>query len=368
MLYSLQPYLKYFALLGLVPWSESSHPQVMQKVYSVCLIAFNIASSVIYIYFPPTSEPFLSLMVNIIVFAAKIVCVTVILLQMMVNYADYYVFCMEIKCLGLRLQGELRMSVGGLSWKTYAKVIGLGLSFLMTIMPSIYVDLTLGILYFWPSLLPILIIRMQCALMLLYVDLLGHHVCLLGRRLKNVLDCHLLGANCILDGDCGQLCSLEFLLALKRSHMDLYHLFTHFNNLFGWSILSIYVVLFTDSTVNIYWTQQVLAEIYDYGFLYATFAVFVPSLVIIFVLCRCGEFCKRKNELIGSYLRSLSCHPSPAREPAYYELLSEFIMQVEHNSLAINAEGFMETDNSLLMSLLAAKVTYLIVLMQFSSV
>nr|XP_036669685.1 putative gustatory receptor 39b isoform X2 [Drosophila suzukii] len=360
MLYSLQPYLKYFALLGLVPWSESSHSQFIQRIYSASIIVFNVASFVTSIYFPQTSEPFLSLIVNIIVFAAKILCVIVILLQMMVNYEDYYVFCMEIKCLGLRLQGELKMHVGGLSWQTYAKVMGLGIGFLVTLIPPIYVSLNLSLLYFWSSLSSILIIRMHCVLMLLYVDLLGRHVGLLGSRLRNVLDCHLLGANCILDGDCNQLCSLEFLLALKQSHMDLYHLFTHFNNLFGWSILSTYVVLFTDSTVNLYWTQQVLAEVYDYQYLYATFSVFVPSLTIIFVFCRCGEFCKRQNELIGSFLRSLSCHQSSAREPAYNELLLEFIMQVEHNLLAINAEGFMETDNSLLMSVVIGCESYLL--------
>ncbi|XP_017012789.2 putative gustatory receptor 39b [Drosophila takahashii] len=367
MLYSLQTYLKYFALLGLVPWSECAHHQFIQKVYSVLLIVFNVATFGISIYYPQTSELFISLMVNVIVFVAKIVCSTVIVLQMMVHYEDYYRFCMEIKCLRLRLQGELKMHLGGLGWQTYAKILGLGFGFLLSLLPSIYVALSGSLLYFWASLLSILIIRMHCVLMLLYVDLLGLHVNLLGGRLQNVLDCHLLGANCVLDGAGHHLCSLEFLLALKQSHMELYHLFTHFNDLFGWSILSTYVVLFTDSTVNIYWTQQVLAEVYEYRYLYATFSVFVPSIIIIFVFCRCGEFCKRQNLLIGSHLRSLSCLPSPAREPAYNELLLEFIMQVEHNVLAINAEGFMETDNSLLMSILAAKVTYLIVLMQFSS-
>ncbi|XP_017116560.1 putative gustatory receptor 39b [Drosophila elegans] len=368
MLYSLQTYLKYFALLGIVPWSENSaNSRFIQRVYSVFLIVFNIATFGFAIYFPQRSELFLSLMVNVIVFVAKIVCVTVIVLQMMFQYDDYYRFCMEIKCLRLGFQCELKMQVEGMNWRSYAKILGLGVGLLLTILPSVYVAVSNSLLYFWPSFLSILVIRMQSVLMLLYVDILGHHVNLLGKRLQDVLNCHLKGGNCILDGNCNQLCSLEFLLALKHSHMGLYYLFTHFNGLFGWSIVSIYVVLILDSTVNIYWTQQVLAEVYEYRYLYATCSVYIPSIIMIFIFCRSGEFCKRQNVLIGSYLRNLACHPAPAKEPAYNELLSEFIMQVEQNSLAINAEGFMNIDNSLLMSILAAKVTYLIVLMQFSS-
>lgn len=54
--------------------------------------------------------------------------------------------------------------------------------------------------------------------------------------------------------------------------------------------------------------------------------------------------------LIGSYVRGLTCHPTLQREPAYNDLLMEFTMQVEQNVLVINAEGFMNIDNSLLMS------------------
>ncbi|XP_016984057.2 putative gustatory receptor 39b [Drosophila rhopaloa] len=368
MLYSLQSYLKYFALLGIVPWSENcAYSRFIQRVYSLFLIVFNVTTFAFSMYLPPGKELFLSLMVNVIVFVAKIVCFTVILLQVMIQYDDYYRFCMEIKCLGLRFQCELNMDIGGLGWKSYAKILGLGIGLLVTILPSIYVAVSGSLLYFWSSFLSVLTIRMQSVLMMLYVDLLGHHVCLLGKRLQDVLNCHVKGGNCILDGNCKQLCSLEFLLALKQSHMELYHLFTHFNDLFGWTIVSIYVVLIVDSTVNIYWTQQVLAEVYEYKYLYATFSVFIPALIMIFVFCRCGEFCKRQNVLIGSYLRNMACHPDHAKEPAYNEVLSEFIMQVEQNSFVINAEGFMDINNSLLMSILAAKVTYLIVLMQFSS-
>ncbi|KAH8238907.1 hypothetical protein KR038_006194 [Drosophila bunnanda] len=368
MLYSLQPYLKYFALLGLVPWSEKcSRHQFLQRIYTVFLILINVVMFIASVAMPPVSEQFLSLMVNVIVFAFKIVAMTVVLLQMMIQYDDYYLFCMELKCLGLRLQGELQIPLGGLSWKCYTKILGLGAICLVAVLPSVYVSVRVGLLYFWVSLISVLIIRMQCVLVLLYVDLLGHHVRLLGKRLLDVLSCHMMDANCVLDGNCKQLCSLEFLLELKQSHMELYQLFTHFNGLFGWSILSIYVVLFLDSTINIYWTQQVLAEVYDYTYLISTISTFIPTFAIMFAFCRCGEFCRMQNMLIGSYVRGLTCHPTSQREPAYNDLLIEFTLQVEHNVLIINAEGFMNIDNSLLMSILAAKVTYVVVLMQFSS-
>ncbi|XP_017048903.1 putative gustatory receptor 39b [Drosophila ficusphila] len=368
MLYSLQSFLKYFALLGLVPFSEScASRQHIQKVYSGLLVALNVAIFGISIIFFENEELFLSILINMIGFASKIMCATVIVLQIMLQYDEYFVFCRDIKSLGIRLQCELQIRIGSLSQRSCVKIIGLAVGFLVPLLAVVYVSLSLSLVYFWSSLLSILVTRVQCLLVLLYVELLGHHVGLLGERVQNVLACHLMGANCILDGNCNQLCSLEFLLALKQSHMELYYLFTHFNALFGWTMLSIYVVLFLDSTLNIYWTQQVLADEYEYTYLYATFAVFVPSLVMIIALCRGGEFCRRQNALIGSYLRSLACSPSPLQEPAYIELLYEFITQVGENSLAINAEGFMDIDNSLLMSILAAKVTYLIVLIQFSS-
>ncbi|XP_020810771.1 putative gustatory receptor 39b [Drosophila serrata] len=368
MLYSLQPYLKYFALMGLVPWSEKcARYQFLQRIYSVFLILINVVMFIVSVAMPASDEQLLSLMVNVIVFVAKIVAMTVVLVQMTIQYDGYYQFCQELKYLGLRLQGELKIPLGGLSWKCYTKILGLGAICLVAVIPSAYVSFNVTLIYFWVSLLPVLVIRMQCVLLLLYVDLLGHHMRLLGNRLHDVLNCHMMDANCVLDGNCKQLCSLEFLLELKQSHMELYQLFTHFNDLFGWSILSIFVVLFLDSTINIYWTQQVLAEVYDNTYLIATISTFIPTFAILFALCRCGEFCRMQNMLIGSYVRGLTCHPTLQREPAYNDLLMEFTMQVEHNVLIINAEGFMNVDNSLLMSILAAKVTYLIVLMQFSS-
>lgn len=293
MLYSLQPYLKYFALLGLVPWSEKcGRYQVVQRTYSVFLILINVVTFMGSMAVRPMNEPALPLMVNVIVFVSKIVAMTVILVQMMIQRDGYYQFCMELKCLGLRLQGELKMELGGLSWKCVTKILGLGVMCLLAVLPVIYVALIGSLLYFWSSFLPVLVIRMQCVLLLLYVDLLGHHVKLLGKRLQDVLTCHTMDANSVLDGNSKQLCSLEFLLELKQSHMELYQLFTHFNGLFGWSILSIYVVLFLDSTMNIYWTQQVLAEVYEYKYLYATLSIFLPSFVIMFAFCRCGEFCR----------------------------------------------------------------------------
>lgn len=56
--------------------------------------------------------------------------------------------------------------------------------------------------------------------------------------------------------------------------------------------------------------------------------------------------------LIGSHVRGLACITQRQAEPthAYNAVLAEFAMQVEQDALIISAEGFMDIDYSLLMS------------------
>lgn len=57
--------------------------------------------------------------------------------------------------------------------------------------------------------------------------------------------------------------------------------------------------------------------------------------------------------LIGSHVRALACTSQRQGEPttqAYNAVLAEFAMQVEQDALIISAEGFMDIDYSLLMS------------------
>ncbi|KAH8285779.1 hypothetical protein KR018_002893 [Drosophila ironensis] len=370
MLYHLQTYLKYFAFLGLVPWTDSCNfLQHLQRAYTVFLLLLNFVIFGITFKIAQEDEVFLSLMINVIIYISKIVATHVILLQVMFQYDGYNEFCMRLKYIRLRLQRDLNVFLGKLSLRCLIKIIALGIVCMLSVFPPIYVAIDKGLVYFWASLLSIVTLRLQCVLLLLYMDLMRNLVEMVAKRLKDVLDCHLRGTGviCILDGNCQKLCSLEFLLAIKQSYMEIHQLFTFFNSLFGWSLLSICVVAFLDSTVNIYWTQQVLSGAYDSKYLYATFAVVVPSFLLICATCRCGELCSRQNMLIGSYVRGLASNPQALREPAYIDLLTEFILQVEHNELHFNVEGFMVIDNSFFMSILAAMVTYLIVLMQFSA-
>ncbi|EDV31873.1 uncharacterized protein Dana_GF15565 [Drosophila ananassae] len=365
MLYALQPQLKYFAFLGLVPWSENG--QYLQKAYSIFLILFNVGFLGCGIFIENNETIFLSVLVNVVVFVAKIVCSIIVLVQMIVHHNDYYRFCFKMKSIEQRIQSELKISGKRFKCSSIYKIVGLALMSIFGFIPSIYVALRLSLEYFWSSIMSLIIIRGQFVLLMLYIDLMSEIVYILENRIQTVLNCHILSGNCILDGNCKKLCSLEYLLSLKQSYMELHSLFIYFSHLFGWSILSIYVVMFLDSTVDLYWTQQVLAGFYDNTFLYSTCSGFFPAIVLILVFCRLGEQCRKQSLLIGSHVRGLTCNIHNLGEPAYIDLVSEFVMQVEHNALEINVEGFMIIDNSLLMSILAATVTYLIVLMQFSS-
>ncbi|ALC39252.1 Gr39b [Drosophila busckii] len=371
MLYALQRYLRCFAILGLVPWAEQRLQQRLQKIYTIALIALHIGVAFyIVVQDPPEEDLLVSMLVSCIVFITQIVTMSVIELQAMCQYGRYYALCLQFKCLRLRFQCELQQTLKHLGWPSYVKFFALALLNVLSIVPSIYVVQHIDYIgYFWYSLGSVLIIRFQCLLLLVYVELLGYHVEQLQLRLQAVLNCR--QSNSALDAKYEQLCSLEYLLSCKRAYMELYLLFGQFNGLYGWSIVCIFVVMFLDSMVNIYWTLLVLADIYSFVFIYMTISTFVPLLVLLFAFCRAGEYCRRQHMHIGSHVRALACTSQRLREPAihaYNSVLAEFTMQVEQDALAISAEGFMDIDYSLLMSIFTAMVTYLIVLMQFGSI
>lgn len=300
MLYSLQPQLKYFAFLGLVPWSENC--QYLQMAYSVFLILINVAFFGYGICIEKRETIFLSVLVNVIVFVAKIVCSIIVLVQMIVHHNEYYRFCFEMKSIELRIQSELKISGRRFKCSSLYKIVGLALMSIFSFIPSTYIALRLELEYFWSSITSLIIIRGQFVLLMLYVDLMGEIVNVVENRLQTVLNCHIISGNCILDGNCKLLCSLEYLLSLKQSYMELHGLFIYFSQLFGWPILGIYVVMFLDSTVDLYWTQQVLAGLYDNAFLYATCGGFLPAIVLILAFCRLGEQCRKQVKVHTIYL------------------------------------------------------------------
>ncbi|XP_064554181.1 putative gustatory receptor 39b [Drosophila montana] len=372
MLYALQRYLKYFAILGLVPWSEKAPQQQLQKIYTIFIIFLNLGVAFYIVFFAsPVDDLLVSMLVSCTVFISQIVTMSVVELQVMCQYKRYYEFCLQLKCLRLHFQCELQQPVKGWPWTRYVKYFVLGIINFVSLFPSVYVVLHFDYIgYFWFSLGAVFINRVQCLLLLLYAELLGYHVELLDRRLQAVHSYRLLGAHSQLNVKFEQMCSLEYLLSLKRAYMELYRLFELYNGLFGWSIVCIFVVMFLDSIVNIYWSLLVLTDIYSFVFIYMTCSTFVPLLILIFIFCRCGEYCKRQHMLVGSHVRGLACAAQCQAVPptlAYNAVLAEFAMQVEQDALIISAEGFMDIDYSLLMSIFTAMVTYLIVLMQFGS-
>lgn len=209
----------------------------------------------------------------------------------MCQYDKYFDFCSQLKGLKLRFQCELFQPVEGLPWTRYIKYFILGVLNVVTLGPAIYVILHNNYIgYFWYSVAAVVINRFQCLLLLLYAELLGYHVELLGQRLLAVQSCRTLGVYSVL----GARCSLEYLLSLKRAYMELYRLFGRYNGLFGWSIVCLFVVMFLDVMINIYWALLVLASIYIFDFIYIASSTFVPVLILLFTFCRCGEYCKRQ--------------------------------------------------------------------------
>jgi len=213
----------------------------------------------------------------------------------MCQYERYYEFCLQFKSLSGLFRNDLFQPIQGLPWTRYIKFFVLGILNVATLFPVVFVILhNQYVGYFWHSIVAILINRFQCLLLLLYAELLGYHVELLGLQLQAVHNCRQVGMHSVLDVKCEQMCSLEYLLSLKRAYMELYRLFEQYNGLYGWSIVSIFVVMFLDTMINIYWTLLVLAKVYPFVFIYMTSSTYVPLLILLFTFCRCGEYCKRQ--------------------------------------------------------------------------
>lgn len=213
----------------------------------------------------------------------------------MCQYNRYYEFCTRLKGLKLRFRCELFQPIEGLPWTRYIKYFVLGVFSLLALVPAIYVILHNNYIgYFWYSIAAVVINRVQCILLLLYAEILGYHVELLGHRLLAVHSSRLLAAYSTLDMKREKMCSLEYLLSLKRAYIELYRLFGNFNSLYGWSILCLFVVMFLDVMVNIYWALLVVAKVYIFDFIYVAISTFLPVLILLFSFCRCGEYCKRQ--------------------------------------------------------------------------
>ncbi|XP_068159596.1 putative gustatory receptor 39b [Drosophila tropicalis] len=373
MVYTLSPFIKYFGVLGLVPWAEEPSRQLAQKLYTFAIVLVHIFSYILAMSAPPKDLDLpVSQLVSDIVFTAHMVTMSVILLQAMFQYEEFSDFCMELKSLNLRFQCQVKVPANSLPRMRSLKLLFLGAVSILTLIPGIYIGIITNnfVGYFLYSIGSVLINRCQTVLLLINAELLTFHAELLCQQLQQILRCRQLRSTCILEGDCHRLSSIELLLSLKQVYTQLYGLYIRFNALYGWSMLFIFVVLFLDSTVNIYWTLLALTEAYSYVYIGISCASFTPQLVLIFALCSSGEFCKRQHELIGSQIRGVSCVLQVQKQPVhqgYNALVVEFSMQVEQDPLVINAEGFMDIDYGLLMSIFTAMVTYLIVLMQFGS-
>ncbi|EDW80395.1 uncharacterized protein Dwil_GK18679 [Drosophila willistoni] len=373
MVYTLSPLIKYFGVLGLVPWAEQPSRQLAQKLYTFAIVLVQILSYALAMSAPlkdldlPVSQ-----LVSDIVFTAHMVTTSVILLQAMFQYEEFYDFCMELKSLNLRFQREVKVPANSLPRMRSLKLLFLGSASIFTLIPGIYMGIITNsyVGYFLYSLGSVLINRCQTVLLLINAELLTFHAELLCQQLQQILSCRQMRYNCILEGDCQRLTSVELLLSLKQAYMELYGLYNRFNALYGWSMLFIFVVMFLDSTVNIYWTLLSLSDAYSYVYIGISCASFMPQLALMLALCSSGEFCKRQHELIGSQIRGVSCALQVQKQSVhqgYSALVVEFSMQVEQDPLVINAEGFMDIDYGLLMSIFTAMVTYLIVLMQFGT-
>ncbi|KAI8116626.1 putative gustatory receptor 2a [Lucilia cuprina] len=155
----------------------------------------------------------------------------------------------------------------------------------------------------------------------------------------------------------------QLLLVIKNCYNEIYSTIKIFNAAYGWSILASTAVFFVDFVCNTYWILlAVLSQDRDYYGLLQNAAFALLAFILLTIICWYAEECYYESRYIGCLIAKLV---KPLGTKFYNDLVSEFSVQTLHQRFVITAKEFFSLNLSLLGSMVAAIVTYLVILIQF---
>ncbi|XP_019895118.2 putative gustatory receptor 39b [Musca domestica] len=151
---------------------------------------------------------------------------------------------------------------------------------------------------------------------------------------------------------------------LKECYSETYALFQIINQAYGWSLLAITAVSFVEFVCNCYWVLLALiTQAYNYYSLFQNGCFAVLAFVLLSILCWLCETASYESRYIGCLISKLV--KQPLGNKRYNDLVSEFSVQTLHQRFIVTAKEFFALNLGLLGSMVAAIVTYLVILIQF---
>lgn len=333
-------YLKYAALFGLVPYMTPSvqrkhylrtfkqqnhtyryrhhhnrlqelhhnqtHPshcysnrlQRWQQIYTVTLIVANLIATLYGVIFLPFTDNFIvSNLVNIMLFFVQIIVVISILLETMFTYGKYYELVNNYYTVEILMKQLLQIHLCPMTTEKRQRRKYVFL--FVTIHGSLILSITIIAIkpyygYFWYALIAILILRTRSIQICFYLDYIIYYMELFNVKLRALISCKIEGNYQILDIGYKHLESFEYLQNLNTIYQEIYALHDKFNDLYGYSMFSLFTVIVLDIIINMYWTFLTIFEYYESFYNYITCATLLPLFVILIVLCYMADECEKQ--------------------------------------------------------------------------
>ncbi|KAM7347115.1 gustatory receptor 23a-like [Cochliomyia hominivorax] len=155
----------------------------------------------------------------------------------------------------------------------------------------------------------------------------------------------------------------QMLIMLKKAYNEIYMCLKTYNDTYGWSLLFSTAVYFVDFVCNTYWIiLAILTQGRDYYALLQNACFAILAFVLLSIICWFSEECYYESRYVGCLISKLV---KPLGNKRYNDLVSEFSIQTLHERFVVSAKDFFSLNLSLLGSMVAAIVTYLVILIQF---
>uniref|UniRef100_A0A2Y9D4D2 Gustatory receptor n=1 Tax=Stomoxys calcitrans TaxID=35570 RepID=A0A2Y9D4D2_STOCA len=150
----------------------------------------------------------------------------------------------------------------------------------------------------------------------------------------------------------------------KTAYNELYATICLINAAYGWSLLTLTAVYFIDFVCNTFWILVALLDVNrNYYVLLQNGCFALLAFMLLSFMCWYCDKADYESRYIGCFISKLV--KQPLGNKRYNDLVSEFSIQTLHQRFIITAKEFFTLNLGLLGSMVAAIVTYLVILIQF---
>ncbi|XP_039960337.1 gustatory receptor 23a-like [Bactrocera tryoni] len=149
----------------------------------------------------------------------------------------------------------------------------------------------------------------------------------------------------------------------KKFYGDIYNMFKIINESHGWSLLAFMIMYFIYFTINSYWVIfSLIARLREHDTLIRNLGFLVVVVTLLWILCWQSQNSQEQSRQIGCIMFKLV---KPLGNKSYNDLVTDFSLQTLHQQYIITAKEFFNLNLTLLGSMVASIVTYLVILIQF---